>query len=218
MRDMLLHGLRSWPSLQVTDARRPNHMYLGGGGGTTSGSPAAEGSDTGDNGDSGNSRDGLVDRSKWYGHGFSYAEWLPPPLPTWQLNEGGSDEKEGSKNDGRREEEDLGDTPASSSPNFSAKLQPLPWQRREPLRAAIARRAFDLVVYGSVHRGLPFLAQVTAAYTKVKAPSTLCFILKREPTAQAMLCACGVVNLNACIPGASEWLVGEKLHLESKMT
>jgi len=178
VRDMLLHGLRSWPSLQVTDARRPNHMYLGGVGGTTSGSPAAESSSStrSDNGDSSssNSQHGLVDRSKLYGHGFSYAEWLPPTVPTWQLNEEGRDEH---KINGAREVEDLGDTSTSSSTSFhrSAKQQPLPWQRREPLRAAIARRAFDLVIYGSVHRGLPFLTDVTAAYTKVNKPCLLAF-------------------------------------------
>jgi hypothetical protein len=137
VRDMLLHGLRSWPSLAVTDARRPPHLYLEHG----------------------------ADRAQLYGHGFSYAEWLPPPSPLWRAGGSGGAGKGEDRSDAQGGEtgEDEEEACALGSGRFRR-----PWQRGEKLRAAVARRAFDLVVYGSVHRGLPFLAEVTAAYAKVR--------------------------------------------------
>lgn len=190
MRDMLLHGLRSWPSLQVTDARRPNHMYFGGSsmrGGMSSSSSSN-------------------DRSKLYGHGFSYAEWLPPPMPTWRLKEDGSG---GDATNQVREDEELRSSDMPSS--FPRSKNQLPWQRMEPLRAAISRRAFDLVVYGSVHRGLPFLTEVTAAYTKVKINTSPIFWWVSNVLKAVVVTS---TNVDICFMGISYWFGDAKRHLD----
>lgn len=144
VRDHIVHGFKSLVEGRggvVVDAVRPMHMYENGGSACRDGQEVASRLlRLADNFPVGADLGMIAEHAEHdldlYGMGFSYAGWLPNSRCDFP----GEDSGAGAGGGGER-----------SPPS---------------LRSRVANREFDVVVYGSAHRGLPLLEEVAMAYAR----------------------------------------------------
>jgi hypothetical protein len=161
------------PRMQLTVVPRPPHLYEeeedadGGDQGTSDGREGSRRRRSEITATSTYGRKGLL-----YGSGFTYSGWLPLDVGDDDDNnddddddennndddDGGEGEDRASGNDDIYDEDrGVGSGSSSSSTNSNSNSN-------NSLRSSILAHAFDLVVFGSVHRGLPFLPEVLSTY------------------------------------------------------
>jgi hypothetical protein len=150
VRDMLLHGLFSHKNLSVTVSPSPYHMF-------EDDQPSSysqvddDDDDADDESDDKRQRRSFFnartrDKKDLYGSGFTYSKRIPNPYLTKKKKMNYYNEVSSGGDDSEKQD---------SSKNSKS------------IKEMIAAQLFDIIIYGSLHRGMPYLDTVLEVYPKV---------------------------------------------------